>query len=66
MISSLTKAYGCSGGVIASDKIVIQSIQNDVVFISAAGMNHIFFQTFVDAQDLLRIQLNKLRDNLHF
>lgn len=64
MISSLTKAYGCSGGVIAGDKKIIQMIQDDAVFISAAGMNPIFLQTFIDAQDLLQNQLNKLRVNL--
>ena len=64
MISSLTKAYGCSGGVIAGDKTVIEMIQNDPVFISAAGMNPIFLQTFVDGQDLLQNQLKKLRENL--
>lgn len=66
MISSLTKAYGCSGGVIAGDNKVIQMIQNNAVFISAAGMNPIFLQTFFDAQHLLQNQLSKLRDNLHF
>lgn len=66
MISSLTKAYGCSGGVIAGDKKIIDVIQNDAVFISASGMNPIFLQTFFDAQDLLQNQLNKLRDNLQF
>ena len=66
MISSLTKAYGCSGGVIAGNKEVIQMIQNDAVFISAAGMNPIFLQTFVDGQALLQNQLNKMRANLKF
>ncbi len=66
MISSLTKAYGCSGGVIAGDQQIIQTIQDDSVFISASGMNPIFLQTFFDAQDLLQNQLNKLRDNLQF
>ncbi|MEO8773499.1 MAG: aminotransferase class I/II-fold pyridoxal phosphate-dependent enzyme [Gelidibacter sp.] len=66
MISSLTKGYGCSGGVIAGDKKVIQMIQNDAIFISAAGMNPIFLQTFVDGQVLLQSQLKRLRDNLHF
>ena len=66
MISSLTKAYGCSGGVIAGDKKVIEMIQNDAVFISAAGMNPIFLQTFVDGQALIQNQLNKLRANLKF
>lgn len=66
MISSLTKAYGCSGGLIAGDKALIDSIKSDVVFISASGMNPIFLQTFYDAQTLFQDQLAKLRENLIF
>lgn len=64
MISSLTKAYGGSGGVIVGNKALIDSIKNDVVFISAAGMNPIFLQTFVKGQDIIQHQLKKLRENL--
>lgn len=66
MISSLTKAYGCSGGVIAADRNFVEMIQNDAVFISASGMNPIFLQTFLNAQDVLKTQLKKLRHNLHY
>lgn len=66
MISSLTKAYGCSGGVIAGDGELIKNIKNDAVFISASGMNPIFLQTLVDSQNLLQHQLHGLRDNLSF
>lgn len=66
MISSLTKAYGCSGGVIAGSDGLIETIKEDAVFVSAAGMNPIFLQTFVDAQDLLQQQLQKLRENLRY
>lgn len=66
MISSLTKAYGCSGGMIAGDKDLIEIIRNDAVFISASGMNPIFLQTFYDAQELRQEQLKKLRDNLQY
>ncbi|RXJ52253.1 aminotransferase class I/II-fold pyridoxal phosphate-dependent enzyme [Gelidibacter gilvus] len=66
MISSLTKAYGCSGGVIVGNKRLVDSIRNAVVFISAAGMNPIFLQTFVKGQDIIQDQLKKLRENLKF
>lgn len=66
MISSLTKAYGCSGGMIAGAEDLIEKTQNNAVFISASGMNPIFLQTFYDAQDLLQQQLKKLRENLDF
>lgn len=66
MISSLTKAYGCSGGMIAGNQQLIETIKNDVVFISASGMNAIFLQTFIEAQDVIQNQLQKLRDNLRY
>lgn len=66
MISSLTKAYGCSGGMIAASKKFIEDIQSDTVFISASGMNPVFLQAFFDAQDLMQSQLLKLRNNLNF
>lgn len=66
MISSLTKAYGCSGGVIAGHHQLVETIKNEAVFVSAAGMNPIFLQTFVDAQELFHHQLQKLRANLQF
>ncbi|WP_299393393.1 aminotransferase class I/II-fold pyridoxal phosphate-dependent enzyme [uncultured Gelidibacter sp.] len=66
MISSLTKAYGCSGGVIAGKSQFIETIKNEAVFVSAAGMNPIFLQTFLDAQELVQNQLKKLRANLQF
>lgn len=66
MISSLTKAYGCSGGVIGGNQDLIESIKKDSVFISASGMNPIFLQTFVDSQAVLADQRQKLIDNLDF
>lgn len=66
MISSLTKAYGCSGGIIAGDHKLIDTIKNDAVFISASGMNPIFLQTFYEAQNLFDQQFKKLRENLRF
>ena len=66
MVSSLTKAYGCSGGVIAGDEKLIKNIKKNAVFISAAGMNPIFLQTLVNAREILKEQLTKLRQNLEF
>ena len=48
------------------DKELIDRIRNAVVFISAAGMNPIFLQTFVKGQDIIQNQLKKLRENLEF
>lgn len=66
MISSLGKAFGLNGGVIASDAVFIHQIKNLDIFISAAGMNPAFVQTLADAADLYKTQHQKLLENLNY
>jgi 8-amino-7-oxononanoate synthase len=66
MVSSLGKAMGLSGGVIASDVSFINQIKNSDTFISAAGMNPAFVQTLADASGIYRVQHQKLMENLHY
>lgn len=66
MISSLGKAFGLNGGVIASDATFIHQIKNLDIFISAAGMNPAFVQTLADAAALYKIQHQKLLENLNY
>ncbi len=66
MISSLGKAFGLSGGVIASDAAFINQIKNLDIFISAAGMNPAFVQTLADASALYQTQHQKLLENLNY
>lgn len=66
MISSLGKAFGLNGGVIASDASFIYQIKNLDIFISAAGMNPAFVQTLADAADLYKSQHQKLLENLNY
>jgi 8-amino-7-oxononanoate synthase len=66
MISSLGKAFGLTGGVIASDASFINQIKNLDTFVSAAGMNPAFVQTLADAEDLYQIQHQKLIENLNY
>ncbi|GIQ58009.1 hypothetical protein Flavo103_11450 [Flavobacterium collinsii] len=66
MVSSLGKAMGLSGGVIASDVSFINQIKNSDTFISAAGMNPAFVQTLADASEIYRVQHQKLMANLHY
>lgn len=66
MISSLGKAFGLNGGVIASHASFIEQIKQLDTFISAAGMNPAFVQTLADASDLYKSQHQKLLDNLHY
>ncbi|KQB37792.1 aminotransferase class I/II-fold pyridoxal phosphate-dependent enzyme [Flavobacterium aquidurense] len=66
MVSSLGKAFGVNGGVIASDTLFINQIKSLDTFISAAGMNPAFVQTLADAADLYQIQHQKLLENLNY
>ena len=65
-IASMGKAYGLSGGVIAADPAFISDIRNQDAFIGSSGMNPAFLDTFVKAQELYQIQLQKLRENLYY
>lgn len=66
MVSSLGKAFGLTGGVIASDSDFINQIKELETFTSAAGMNPAFVQTLSDAKEIYRIQHQKLLDNLNY
>ncbi|MBJ2125447.1 aminotransferase class I/II-fold pyridoxal phosphate-dependent enzyme [Flavobacterium sp. IB48] len=64
LVSSLGKAFGLTGGVIASDSNFIKEIKEIETFTSAAGMNPAFAQTLSDASEIYKIQHQKLLDNL--
>lgn len=66
MVSSLGKAFGVTGGVIASDAAFITEIKEMETFTSAAGMNPAFVQTLSDAEEIYKIQHQKLLDNLNY
>jgi 7-keto-8-aminopelargonate synthetase-like enzyme len=66
LVSSLGKAFGLTGGVIASDLEFIAAIKELETFTSAAGMNPAFVQTLSDASEIYKIQHQKLKDNLSY
>ncbi|OXA76354.1 aminotransferase class I/II-fold pyridoxal phosphate-dependent enzyme [Flavobacterium frigidimaris] len=66
MVSSLGKALGLTGGVIASDASFIEEIKKSEIFGSAAGMNPAFAQTLADAAELYPNQHQKLVENLNY
>lgn len=66
MVSSLGKAFGLTGGVIASDASFINQMHHLSTFVSAAGMNPAFVQTIADAADIYKIQHQKLLENLDY
>ncbi|MHC0445774.1 aminotransferase class I/II-fold pyridoxal phosphate-dependent enzyme [Flavobacterium sp. 3-218] len=65
-VSSLGKAFGLTGGVIASDAEFIQEIKEIETFTSAAGMNPAFVQTLSDASEIYKKQHQKLLENLSY
>jgi 7-keto-8-aminopelargonate synthetase-like enzyme len=66
MVSSLGKAFGLTGGVIASDTEFINQITTHDTFVSSAGMNAAFVQTMADAAAIYLQQHQKLKENLNY
>ncbi|MEC5166889.1 7-keto-8-aminopelargonate synthetase-like enzyme [Flavobacterium sp. PL11] len=64
MIASLGKAFGLTGGVIASDIEFINKIKNLDTFISSAGINAAFAQTIAEAGSIYSEQHKRLKENL--
>jgi len=66
LVASLGKAFGLTGGVIASDSNFIQQIKNYDTFVAAAGMNPAYVQTIAETGHLVQQQLQKLQHNLNY
>ena len=66
MVSSLGKALGISGGIIAADKKFIDSLKNEPDFISSSSISPAYLEAFLLSQDVIKKQQKKLRDNLAF
>lgn len=66
LVSSLGKAMGLSGGVIAADAAFISNIKTNDTFVSSAGMNPAFVKTISDAKKLYFAQNKKLKENLNY
>jgi 7-keto-8-aminopelargonate synthetase-like enzyme len=66
MVSSLGKAFGLTGGVIASDSEFINLLATHDTYISSAGMNTAFVQTMAEAETIYLQQHLKLKDNLNY
>jgi 7-keto-8-aminopelargonate synthetase-like enzyme len=66
MIASLGKAFGLTGGLIASDSDFINQMTIHDTFVSSAGMNAAFVQTMADAATIYLQQHQKLKSNLNY
>lgn len=65
-ISSLGKALGVPGGIIAADKNFIEGIKKESIFVSCSGINPAYIEAYMLSQDLYKVQLKKLKENLNF
>lgn len=66
MVSSLGKAFGLTGGVIASDSEFINLLATHDTYVSSAGMNAAFVQTMAEGETIYLQQHLKLKDNLNY
>lgn len=66
IVSSLGKAFGVTGGVIAGKSTFINSVKKDSLFIGCAGMNPAFLDCFINSKKLYESQLLKLRENIKY
>jgi 7-keto-8-aminopelargonate synthetase-like enzyme len=66
MVSSLGKAFGINGGVIAGNTEFVNLIKSDSLFIGSAGMSPSFLETYTNAQEIYQQQLKKLQNNIDY
>ncbi|WKD85379.1 8-amino-7-oxononanoate synthase [Polaribacter huanghezhanensis] len=66
IVSSLGKAFGINGGVIAGSTAFINLVKTDSLFIGCAGMNPSFLEAFVNGAEIYQHQLKKLRENCSY
>lgn len=66
MISSLGKALGLSGGIIASDKEFIDNIRVEPIFVSSSGANPAYLEAYLNGFHLYEKQRELLVQNLNF
>jgi len=65
-VSSLGKALGLSGGIIAGNAQFINLIKEESIFISASGANPAYLETYLQTQEIYTKQREKLQNNLAF
>ncbi|PKP08149.1 MAG: aminotransferase class I/II [Bacteroidetes bacterium HGW-Bacteroidetes-3] len=66
VISSLGKALGLSGGIIASDKEFIDQIRAEPVFVSSSGANPAYLEAYMKGLHLYEKQRQLLTKNLNY
>ena len=65
-VSSLGKAFGVNGGVIFGTNKFVNRVKRASLFSGSAPMNPAFLESFLQAQNLYRQQLQKLQNHCAF
>jgi len=65
-VSSLGKAFGITGGVIAGRVDFINLVKKSPLFIGSAGMSPAFLEVFLTGQSIYTMQREKLKENMDF
>ncbi|CAH8286901.1 7-keto-8-aminopelargonate synthetase-like enzyme [Mariniflexile fucanivorans] len=66
IVSSLGKALGISGGIIAADEDFIDGLKEEPNFVSSSSINPAYLEAFLGSQEIIKIQQKKLKSNLAF
>ena len=66
MISSLGKALGLSGGIIAADTEFINVLKEESIFVSSSAANPAYLETYINTQSIYKEQQQKLQHNLGY
>ncbi|WP_159022511.1 aminotransferase class I/II-fold pyridoxal phosphate-dependent enzyme [Formosa sp. L2A11] len=66
LVSSLGKAIGLPGGIIAGDSSFIEDIKATVMFSTASGMSPAYLEAYLQSADIYKAQQDKLKCNLQY
>ncbi|PNW26989.1 aminotransferase class I/II-fold pyridoxal phosphate-dependent enzyme [Formosa algae] len=66
LVSSLGKAMGLPGGIIAGDSNTIENIKNTVMFSTASGMSPAYLEAYLQSGAIYKQQQDKLKANLDY
>lgn len=66
MVSSLGKALGLSGGIVAANQHFIDTLKQHPSFVSSSSISPAYLQAFLDSESIIKSQQQQLVLNLKF
>ena len=66
LVSSIGKAMGLPGGIIAGDSAFIAKIKETVMFSTASGMSPAYLEAYLQSTEIYKAQQDKLKANLDY